>query len=124
VFCVLVLAGLPLLSGGRGGLGILAGPTGGFFVGFAVGAFAVGWLVERFWQRMSLVGFFAATSLGGIGVVYLIGIPWLALAADLTLVQAAAGSAAFIPGDLIKAAVAAGIADVVRRGYPVIGRAG
>jgi len=53
-------------------------------------------------------------------VVYAVGIPGVALIGDLSLVQAAAGSAVFIPGDLIKAGIAALAAVFVRRGYPLI----
>jgi hypothetical protein len=57
---------------------------------------------------------------GGVGIVYACGIPVLALLGGLTLQQAAAGSAIFLPGDLIKAAIAASVAMFVKRGYPII----
>ena len=47
LFLALVAVGLPLLSGGRGGLGVFAGPSVGYLVGFPVAAFVTGWLVER-----------------------------------------------------------------------------
>ncbi len=47
LFLVLVAAGLPLLSGGRGGLGVFAGPSAGFLLGFPVAAFVCGLIVER-----------------------------------------------------------------------------
>ncbi len=52
--------------------------------------------------------------------MYAIGVPWLATAANLSLVQAATGAAAFIPGDLIKAGLAAIVAATVRQAYPII----
>lgn len=121
VFVALVALGLPVLSGGRGGLGIFFGPSGGFVLAFPVGAFVIGWLIERLWDRLGYLTAFAAIALGGIGAVYLIGVPWLAAVANLSLLQAATGSAAFLPGDLIKAAVAALICVTVKRAYPVIG---
>jgi len=60
------------------------------------------------------------SAIGGIGIVYLIGIPWLAMVAKLSLFDAAKGSLIFVPGDLIKAAVAAVIAETVRRSYPLM----
>ncbi|WP_345525428.1 biotin transporter BioY [Nocardioides endophyticus] len=42
VFLTLVALGLPLLAGGRGGLGVFAGPSVGYLIGFPVAAFAVG----------------------------------------------------------------------------------
>ena len=45
-FLVLVAVGLPLLSGGRGGLGVFVGPSAGSSLGWVLGAWVVGWVVE------------------------------------------------------------------------------
>ena len=50
LFLTLVAFGLPLLPGGRGGLGVFFGPTGGFLIGWIFAAVAVGFLVERMWN--------------------------------------------------------------------------
>ena len=42
--------GLPVFAAG-GGLAYMAGPTGGYLVGFLLAAVAVGWLAERGWAR-------------------------------------------------------------------------
>ncbi len=47
VVVALVALGLPVLSGGRGGLGVFAGKTTGFLAGWLVGAFVTGWLAQR-----------------------------------------------------------------------------
>lgn len=120
LFLVLVAAGLPLLAGGRGGFGVFLGPTGGFLVGWVVAAFVVGWLVERYWDRIGVVGFVAANVAGGVVLLYAIGIPWVAQVAGITLWQAATGSVVFIPGDLVKAGLTAVIAVTVRKSYPLI----
>lgn len=121
LFIALVAAGLPILAGGRGGLGVLLfSPSAGFLLAFPIAAFVIGWLTERFWRRLDVVRAFLINVVGGIGVVYAIGIPGVALMGDLSLVQAAVGSAIFIPGDIIKAVVAALAAVFVRRGYPLI----
>jgi len=121
LFIGLVAAGLPVLAGGRGGLGVLLfSPSAGFLLAFPISAFVIGWLTERFWQRLDVVRSFLINVVGGIGVVYALGIPGVALMGDLGLVQAAAGSAVFIPGDIIKAGIAALAAVFVRRGYPLI----
>ena len=39
LFVVLVAAGLPLLSGGRGGIGLFVGPSAGYLIGFPFAAF-------------------------------------------------------------------------------------
>lgn len=118
-FVGLVAAGLPLLAGGRGGLGVLSGPSAGFVLGFPVGAFVVGWLTERMWAGYDLKRALAATIGGGVLAIYAIGIPFLALRGGLSLAQATVGSLVFLPGDLLKAVIAAGAAVTVRRAYPV-----
>lgn len=120
LFLALVAVGLPLLSGGRGGLGVFFGPTAGFLLSWPVGAFVVGWLTERFRARLTFARLLIACAVGGIFVVYAIGIVGVSLIAGLPLFQAAAGSLAFIPGDLVKAVIAAFVAHTVNRSYPVI----
>ncbi len=118
LFVALVAAGLPLLAGGRGGLGVLQGPGGGFILGFPVAAFVVGWLFQRHGGAPSLGLSIAYILIGGIGVLYLIGVPWLAVVAKLGLGKALVGSAAFLPGDVLKAVLTALIARQVRRARP------
>ena len=117
LFVALVLTGLPLLAGGRGGLGVLYGPTAGFLLAWPFAAALIGWLHERAAPGIELS--VLANVAGGIVLIYAIGIPWLSLAAHLPLNRAALGSAAFIPGDVVKVLLAAIIADTVRRTYPV-----
>lgn len=109
LFVFVVLLGLPLLAGGRGGLGVLVGPTGGFLLGWIPGALVTGLVVRllRFGGRFTTV--FTAALLGGICVVYAIGIPWLAAAAALPLKSAALATLIFLPGDILKAVLAAAI---------------
>ena len=115
VFCILVLAGLPLLSGGRGGLGVLAGPSAGYFVGFVLGAFVTGWVMERLVGKVHVIAAaFTAAVVGGIAAVYLLGIPVLVWRTDST----ALAGLAFLPGDLIKAVLATMVAVGVRRALP------
>lgn len=66
--------GLPLLAGGRGGLGVFASPTVGFLIGFPVAAFVTGWIVET-WRGapLTLVAGLGAV-VGGIVVLYGFGI--------------------------------------------------
>ncbi|MBP1850339.1 biotin transporter BioY [Rhizobium halophytocola] len=124
---LLVVIGLPVLSGGRGGLAVFAGPTVGYLIGWVPGAYVAGLIAERF-ARPSLsavtqtIGFFAAAALGGIVVVNLCGILWLGLGAGLGLSKAFLGSLAFVPGDLLKSAVVALAGRSVMVGYPLLPR--
>lgn len=122
LFLALVAVGLPLLAAGRGGLGVFFGPTAGYLFGWVAAAFAVGLLHEWGWNRLNVVTSFVFCALGGIVVLYAIGIPWTAINVGLPLTKTAIASAAFIPGDLVKAGLAAIIAVSVKRSYPIIQR--
>ncbi|HET9657607.1 MAG TPA: biotin transporter BioY [Kineosporiaceae bacterium] len=121
-FLVLVAAGLPLLAGGRGGLGVFASPTAGFLVGWVIGAWVIGRMVELWRHRFALGWGILANVVGGIAVIYAIGVPVMAQRSGSTLAKAFAGATVFLPGDLIKAVVAAVVARAVYRGYPLLSR--
>ena len=118
VFVVLVALGLPLLAGGVGGLGVFATPRVGFLVGFPVAAYVVGLVTERVGAPYRLAPGFAANVLGGIVVLYAFGIVGIMAVARVGLDTATTSVALFIPGDLLKAAVAALVARGVHAGYP------
>ena len=108
LFLGLVALGLPLLAGGRGGLGVFVSPSAGFLLGFPVAAFVAGLVVER-WSAPVGVAAFAGAVLGGIAVLYVFGIAGMALVLGKTLPEAAALATPFLAGDLIKAGLAAAI---------------
>ena len=120
MFLLLLAAGLPLLAGGRGGLGVFASPSAGFILAWPLAAAVIGAATERRWPRLGFFSSFLINVVGGVGIVYAVGIPVLALIAGLLLRSAAASSMAFLPGDMLKAALAASVAVFVKRGYPVI----
>lgn len=106
LFMLLVAIGLPLLAGGRGGLGAFMLPSSGFLIGFPFAAFVTGLVVER-WRNGSLaVVAGVASVVGGIGVLYIFGISGLAIALDKSFFEAAGLVMVFIPGDVIKAVLA------------------
>lgn len=125
LYLMLAAIGLPVLPGGRGGLGVFFGPTGGFLLGMALGAVVTGWLASRLvrgpnLQLRAVGGYGLACIAGGIGAVYLIGVPWLAWVTQMTFGQAMLAMVVFIPGDLVKAAVAAWVAWRVERVWPIL----
>ncbi|KIN74041.1 biotin transporter BioY [Sulfitobacter guttiformis] len=103
LFVGLVALGLPLLAGGRGGLGLFTAPTAGFLIGFPVAAFVTGLMMERL--RGLPVGWGAgiAAVVGGVAALYVFGIGGLSIVLGKPVVEAALLVTAFIPGDLIKA---------------------
>lgn len=122
VFLALVAAGLPLMSGGRGGLAVFAGVSAGYVIGWPIGAWITGWLTQRVLAtgKYSLPIGLIANILGGIAAVYAVGIPFQAWRAGLELSEAALLALIFLPGDLIKAVVASVVAKGVHTGYPAL----
>ena len=96
--------GLPVFAGGGAGLATMGGPTGGYLVAFPLAAALTGALAERGWDRrfLSMLG----AMLAGSVVVFALGLASLSrfLPVDRLL---AAGLLPFVPGDLVKAALAA-----------------
>jgi len=121
VFLALVAAGLPLLAGGRGGLGVFAGPSAGYLLAWPLGAAVVGWLVERRLPAYPVWWGLLASVVGGIGVVYLLGIPvQSAVLGTSSVVATAIAAVIYLPGDITKAIVATVVAAGVHRGYPAV----
>jgi biotin transport system substrate-specific component len=122
IVVVLSLCGLPILAGGRGGLGVLVGPTGGYLVGWIPGALVVG-LIVTFWairRRNTVIRYVAvalAAMVGGILVIYAVGVPWTSVVTGLPLGTSALGSLVFVPGDVIKAVITALVAVTMHRSY-------
>lgn len=114
----LVAIGLPLLSGGRGGLGVFAGPSVGYLVGFPVAAFLVGLLTERIGRPYRLTLGVMANLLGGVVALNAIGIIGMALVLEVSLFKATTLAAVFMPGDVIKAVLTAFVAVGVHAAYP------
>jgi len=111
-------SGLPVFSFGRAGLGHLAGPTGGYLVGFVAAAFITGCLAERGWDRR-LWTTAIAMLLGSIAI-YAFGLPWLAAFVGGGK-AVALGLKPFIAGDIYKLVLAA---ILLPSGWKVLGHAG
>ena len=102
--------GLPVFTGTpEKGLGLLymAGPTGGYLLGYLVAAFIVGYAVERGYGR-NVFSLFAAM-LAGSTAIFALGLLWMGVLFgwDKPLLQW--GLYPFIAGDLVKIALAAAL---------------
>lgn len=122
VIVVLSLAGLPLLAGGRGGLGVLFGPTGGYLLGWVIGSFVIGalfkyWVIRLTSQPARITAGLIASVLGGVIAIYACGVPWTSVTVGLDLKTSLIGSLGFLPGDLIKAVLTTLVALTVHRSY-------
>lgn len=121
LFLLAVAVGLPLLSGGRGGLGVFAAPSAGYLVGFALAAGATGFIMGRLPRSTPLragISAFIASAAGGLVVLHAVGIGGLMWLADMPLSKAVMVDLAFVPGDLIKCAVCAAVVHTVAKALP------
>lgn len=110
--------GLPVFAGLRAGFPVLAGPTGGYILGFIAAAAVTGALAERGWDRRFLTAVSAMSI--GTAVIFAFGVAWLSV-----FVGAASalpmGLVPFLPGAVIKIAAAASVLPV---GWRWLGRRG
>jgi biotin transport system substrate-specific component len=94
--------GVPWFAGGSSGFG---GASFGYIVGFILAAAVVGRLAEARADRKPLSTF--ATMVLGSGIIYAVGVPWLAVYYDVGLGRAISlGLVPFLVSDLLKAAAA------------------
>ncbi|WP_208437918.1 biotin transporter BioY [Bartonella taylorii] len=120
LFLVLVAIGLPLLAGGRGGIGVFLGAGGGYMIGYPVAAFFIGFMVELLWRRLNFIILFVINTVGGVGIVFLFGIPWMAYITQVPLLTALTTSLGFLIGDFVKVLIASSVAVAVKKSVPLI----
>lgn len=101
------VSGLPLFTGAAAGLAVLAGPTGGYIIGFALAAMVVGMLIRRAHSVAAQAGVFA------LGTAVILASGWLHLTLTWTAGDMGAalmiGVLPFLPGAVLKIAAATGI---------------
>ena len=113
VSILLGVIGLPVFAGGKAGAGVLLGPTGGYLIGFVVGAYVIGKLTA-IREKPGFVWLVCAMSVG-ISLVYLLGIIQLIIVAKLDYDKAiAVGLLPPLPGDILKIIIAALITLKIR----------
>lgn len=105
-----VLLGLafPFYAGASSGVEVIVGATGGYLLSYPLAGAAVGTLAARGWDRTPWGT--AGAFLVGSAVIYGVGVPWLAAVAGFGAAEALTkGLLPFIVGDVLKAALAAGL---------------
>jgi biotin transport system substrate-specific component len=123
LYTLLGLAGLPIFSQGRSGLGILAGPSAGYIIAFPIAAGIVGWLatvVIRRTTKVRALWLFLSATVTSVVVVHSLGVAGIALNTKATLEQAFLSDLVFYPGDIVKNILAAVIAVALHRAFPDI----
>lgn len=118
LFVALVALGLPLLAGGRGGLGVFAGPSMGFVIGFPVAAFVTGFIMEQLHRLPVGPAAGLAAAIGGILVLYAFGVFGFMLVLSKGLAETVAVLGVYIPGDMMKVLLTAIITASLARVRP------
>ncbi len=124
LYVLLGLAGLPIFSGGRSGLGVLAGPSAGYIIGFPLAAAAVGWLAVIILRRTARSGklravlLFGAAMISSIVLIHGLGVLGLVLNAKMDFSAAFIADLAFYPGDIVKNILAVPIALALHKAFP------
>lgn len=113
VYTLLGIVGLPVFAGGSSGIGVLLGPTGGYITGFILAAYVIGKLSEKA-ENADKSGLFinALNMSAGVLILYACGFIQLMFVAEIGPGTALAlGVVPFLPGEIVKTAVAAYIAS-------------
>jgi biotin transport system substrate-specific component len=106
IYVMLGVVGIPVFSGGKAGIGVIFGPTGGYLLGFIIAAFIIGKIAGA--KRGAGIFWHIFAMLVGMLIIYSLGIVQLALVAKMSFKKALAiGVLPFIPGDIIKILLAA-----------------
>jgi len=106
IYVMLGVVGIPVFSGGKAGIGVIFGPTGGYLLGFIIAAFIIGEIAGA--KRGAGIFWHIFAMLVGMVIIYSLGITQLALVAKISFKKALAiGVLPFIPGDIIKILLAA-----------------
>jgi biotin transport system substrate-specific component len=113
LYWILGAVGLPFYTGAEGGWDAATGSTAGYLFGFVVAAYVIGALAERGQDRSLATS--VPAMLAGTATIYLFGVSWLAFHLDVPFYAGNGkdaftyGLVPFIPGDILKLVVAAGL---------------
>ena len=105
IYLLLGAVGVPVFSSFRGGLQVLAGPTGGYLIGFIFLALIMGFALDHFDRKLvpTIIGMII-----GMVVCYAFGTVWLAKLLSLSFKEGLMmGVIPYLPGDAAKIIIAA-----------------
>lgn len=105
IYLLLGAVGVPVFSSFRGGLQVLAGPTGGYLIGFIFLALIMGFALDHFDRKLvpTIIGMII-----GMAVCYTFGTVWLAKLLSLSFKEGLMmGVIPYLAGDVAKIIIAA-----------------
>ena len=113
IYLLLGMAGVPVFSMMRAGFSVIAGPSGGFIIGFAPMAFVVGLVSEKL--GYSFKNMMAAT-IAGTAVCYILGLAWFMFLTGTGIwASMVMCMFPFLPGDFAKILLASFLVSKYRR---------
>lgn len=119
VYVIIGCIGLPVFAGGKAGLGVLFGPTGGYLIGFIAGAYVIGKIVEA--RAKAGILWTAMAILVGDVFIYTIGTFQLSIIAHFSPLKAIlVGVVPFILPELLKLLAATILASKIREKVPFL----
>jgi len=111
VFVLTGAAGIPVFAGFQGGMGVIAGPTGGFIAGYLGCAFITGLIIDKFGSSVKIL---IPAMCAGWVVTYALGIPWFMNYTNMHLIAALIFMTQFLPGDILKTILSAALINRLR----------
>ena len=120
IYVIIGAAGVPWFAGGMGGFAAIAGPSGGYIIGFIFAALFVGHFSDKYIRARNFLPMFGLMAFANFVLIHIPGLIGLSLHGYLVKDSAATvgtllllGSIPFIPGDILKIAAAAALAKAV-----------
>ncbi len=114
IYIILGCLGMPVFAGGKAGIGVLFGPTGGYLLGFVAGAYVIGRIAELR-PRGGIIWLALAILIGDL-VIYGLGTAQLSLVAHISPSKAIVlGVVPFVAGEVVKLAAAAWLTNELRQ---------
>ena len=118
IYLLIGILGLPVFAGGKAGLGVLFGPTGGYLLGFVAAAWVIGILMNL--KKAPGFAWTAAVLVAGTAVIYILGVAQLSLVAKISVNKAiSVGVLPFLIGDVVKILAAAYVVKRVRPKFKI-----
>ena len=112
IYLLLGVVGLPIFSSFTGGPAKLAGPTGGYLIGFIFMALIAGFFIDRFPKKY---WFHVIGMVLGTAVCYLFGTVWLCYQMKIGFIAGLwAGCIPYLPGDGVKIVISVILGPVLR----------
>jgi biotin transport system substrate-specific component len=108
IYILLGAIGLPVFSGFRGGLGVVAGATGGYIISYAFMAFAIAFILEKAGESYLK---YVLSMLLSLVICYSFGVAWLSVAMGVDIFKAfLIGAVPYMAIDILKAFMCAAVA--------------